>query len=92
MGFEMQHARVMRLGPARVVELYSPPRVTAALPRQSVSGHCVPGLSGLVAGSTFDLHADEAGIAWDFTRPGDRKRAWERIREERPLIVVGSPP
>ena len=44
---------VMRLmGPAKVTELYSPPRVIAILPR-----------SGLVAGSTFDLHVDEAGVA-----------------------------
>ncbi len=45
-----------------------------------------------MAGSTFDLHKDEAGVAWDFTRPGDRKRAWERIRAEKPFLVVGSPP
>ena len=30
--------------------------------------------------------------AWNFTRPGDRKRAWERIRAEKPFLVVGSPP
>jgi hypothetical protein len=66
---------------AAVVELYSPPRVTATLPRL-----------GLLAGSTFDLHADEAGVVWDFTRPADRKRAWERIRAEEPFLVVGSPP
>jgi hypothetical protein len=72
---------VMRLEQARVTELYSPPRVTTTLPRW-----------GLVAGSTFDLHADEAGVAWDFTRPQDRKRAWERIRAEEPFLVVGSPP
>ena len=40
---------VMGLVPAKVAELYSPPRVTATLPRL-----------GLVAGSTFDLHAGEA--------------------------------
>ncbi len=68
----------VRSGPAAIAELYSPPRVTAALPRQSVSGHRVPGLSGLVAGSTFDLYADAAGVTWDFTRPSDRKRAWIR--------------
>ena len=45
-----------------------------------------------MAGSTFDLHADEAGVAWDFTRPSDRKRAWDRIRAEEPFLVVGSPP
>ncbi len=72
---------MMRLEPAAVAELYSPPRVTATLPRL-----------GLVAGPTFDLHADEAGVAWDFTRTQDRKRAWERIRAEEPDRVVGSPP
>jgi hypothetical protein len=71
---------VMRLQPAGVVELYSPPRVTVDLPR------------GLAAGSTFDLHADESGVAWDFRRPRDRQRAWERIRSEEPFLVVGSPP
>ncbi len=74
-------------GPAAVAELYSPPRVTAALPRPSASDW-----SGLVAGSTFDLRADEAGVAWDFTRAGDRKRALERIRAEGPFLVIGSPP
>ncbi len=48
--------------------------------------------SGLVAGSTFDLYADAAGVVWDFTRPSDRKRALERIRAEEPFLVVGSPP
>ena len=67
---------------ARVVELYSPPRVTQALPVAS----------GLVAGSTFDLHADVDGVRWDFDKPQDRKRAWERIRAEEPFLVIGSPP
>ncbi len=72
---------VLRLGPAAAVELYSPPRVTAlGLP------------TGLVRGSTFDLQADEAGVAWDFTKPADRKRAWQRIRAEEPFLVGGSPP
>ncbi len=67
---------------ARVVELYSPPRVTQALPAGT----------GLVAGSTFDLHADVDGVQWDFGKPQDRKRAWERIRAEEPYLVIGSPP
>jgi hypothetical protein len=67
---------------ARVVELYSPPRVTQALPVGS----------GLVAGSTFDLHADINGVTWDFQKPQDRKRALDRIRVEEPFLVVGSPP
>ena len=66
---------------AKVSELYSPPRVTALLPK-----------SGLVAGSTFDLHADEAGVTWDFTQRRDRELAWRRIRAEEPYLVVGSPP
>ncbi len=78
----------MRVVPAAVSGLYSPPRVTATLPRPSAFEH----RSGLVAGSTFDLYADEAGVAWDFTRPSDRKRALERIRAEEPFLVVGSPP
>ncbi len=80
----------VRPGPAAVAELYSPPRVTATLPRLG-SRELASGLT-LVAGSTFDLHADEAGVAWDFTRPQDRKRAWDRIRAEEPFLVVGSPP
>jgi hypothetical protein len=79
--FDANGDAVMRVGPAKVSELYSPPRVTATLPKK-----------GLTAGSTFDLLADEAGIAWDFTRPQDRKRAWERIRAEKPFLVIGSPP
>jgi hypothetical protein len=77
---------VVKVGPAAVAELYSPPRVTAALPRPSAHA------SGLVAGSTFDLIADESGVAWDFTRPSDRRRAWDRLRAEKPYLVVGSPP
>ncbi len=78
------------MGPAAVAELYSPPRVTAALPRP-VCGQQLH-RSELVAGSTFDLHADVDGVAWDFSKPGDRKRAIARIRAEEPFLVVGSPP
>ncbi len=67
-------------GPAAVAELYSPPRVTQALPAGA----------GLVAGSTFDLIADAAGVKWDFAKPLDRKRAWDRIFAEEPSLIVGS--
>ncbi len=80
----------VKMGPAAVAELYSPPRVTAALPRPGC-GQQLP-RSRLVAGSTFDLYADAAGVAWDFTRPGDRKLALDRLRAEEPYLVVGSPP
>jgi hypothetical protein len=92
---------------ARVVELYSPPRVTAILAgancvnkfdaKQVLAGaNCVNKFDlpnrGLVAGSTFDLRADTNGETWDFEKPQDRKRAWERIRAEEPYLVMGSPP
>jgi hypothetical protein len=80
--FDENGDSIMRVGPAAVVELYSPPRVTATLPVGA----------GLVAGSTFDLCADVAGVTWDFEKPQDRKRAWERIRAEEPFLVIGSPP
>ncbi len=73
----------VRIGPTAVAELFSPPRVSKILP--SVGGD-------LVAGSTFDLHADINGVKWNFEQPLDRKRAWERIRAEEPYLVVGSPP
>ncbi len=79
--FDANGDAVMRLESAAVAELYSPPRVTALLPR-----------SGLVAGSCFDLQVDKAGVAWDFTRPSDRRRAWDQLRAEKPFLVVGSPP
>ncbi len=66
----------------RVVELFSPPRVTKALPAGT----------RLVAGSTFDLHADVDGTRWDFSKAQDRKLALERIRAEEPFLVIGSPP
>ena len=69
---------------AKIIELYSPPRVTAligTLPNMSLAG-----------GPTFDLRQDENGASWDFRRREDRQRARARIREERPFVVIGSPP
>ena len=77
----------VKKGPAAMAELFSPPRVTATLPRPSAYN-----TAELVAGSTFDLHADVDGVAWDFSKPGDRQRAIARIRTEKPFLVVGSPP
>ncbi len=80
-------SQLMRIGPAAVAELYSPPRVTTYLAAH-ISGP--PG--DLVAGSTFDLTANADGERWDFSKPSDRKRAFDRIRAEEPYLVVGSPP
>ena len=69
---------------AKVTELFSPPRVTAELGR-------LPFMS-LVGGSTFDLRRDANGVAWDFRKAADRRRAKEQLRREKPFLVAGSPP
>ena len=68
---------------ARVCELFSPPRVTAMARR-------LPRL-GSTAGSTFDLFEDANGVAWDFRRAEDRRRARSIIEQEEPYLVIGSP-
>ena len=69
---------------AKVSELCSPPRVTAELGRLPVMS--------LVGGSCFDLRGDANGVAWDFTKAAHRERARERVRREKPFLVIGSPP
>ena len=69
---------------AKVSELYSPPRVTAQLAR-------LPNL-GLAAGQTFDLRADRNGRKWNFLLAADREMAKRMIQEEKPYLVIGSPP
>ena len=71
---------------ANTVELYSPPRVTSEL---SAAQSLYPGLR---ANSTFYLVADEHGQTYDFRRAADRQRCRERLRTERPWLVIGSPP
>ena len=69
---------------AKVVELYSPPRVTAELGR-------LPHMS-LVGGPTFDLRSGANGVAWDFCKADHRRRAREQFQREEPFLVIGSPP
>ena len=69
---------------AKVIEVYSPPRVTAKARRRfdlNVEG-----------GMSFDLKADENGERWNFSKIEDRARARRRIQQERHYVVVGSPP
>ena len=40
----------------------------------------------------FDMVADSAGRTWDFRRADDRARARRQISEEKPYLVIGSPP
>jgi len=69
---------------AKIVELYSAPRVTKEL----ISMPTFP----LAAGSTFDLRRGADGKSWDFTQACDRAAALRQIRSERPALVIGSPP
>ena len=69
---------------AKIVELYSPPRVTS-------EAATLPGLS-LAGGSTFDLRADANGRSWDFRLESDRRKARAQIAREKPFLVIGSPP
>jgi hypothetical protein len=69
---------------AKVAELYSPPRVTeqiSSLPHVALE----PGL-------TFDLRMGKDGKSWDFRKEADRARARKLISQEKPFIVIGSPP
>ena len=78
LGAELQEAR------AKVAELYSPPRVTAQLAK-------LPQLH-LAPGQTFDLRRDRNGRSWNFLLAADRAEARRLIQEEKPYIVIGSPP
>ena len=69
---------------AVVSEIYSPPRVTAAI-------KLLPELR-LIPGFALDLTtADSDGKLWDFDSKVMRERAMKRVKEERPLLLVGSP-
>ena len=73
-------------GSKRVVtDMFSPPRVNESL-RASPQ-------EGLAPGTSFDLIVDSVtGERWDFLKANDRKRAWTRLEEEDPWLVIGSPP
>ena len=64
--------------------VYSPPRVTAAT-------KLLPELR-LIPGFALDLiTADADGALWDFNMKVMRDRAMKRVKEERPMLLVGSP-
>ena len=68
----------------KVTELFSPPRVTAEMQRTPTMN--------LAAGATYDLRADVHGRSWDFLKQEDRARARKEVSEQKPLMVIGSPP
>jgi hypothetical protein len=78
------HGVSPEMAKAKVVELYSPPRVTKELGR-------VRSLY-LSAGSTFDLIADASGKVWNFLLAEDRARCRRQLAKEKPYLVIGSPP
>ena len=59
-----------------ITEVYSPARVNEVARRW-----------GLKPGSSVDLTN-----GYDFTKPEARKRAWAKIKEEDPFLIIGSPP
>jgi len=69
----------------KVTDFFSPPRVTEQL-------GALPDLTALAPGSTFDLRAEKDGRSWDFLRADHRQEVRQRIAQERPYLVVGSPP
>jgi hypothetical protein len=69
----------------KVTELFSPPRVTEQL-------RSLPNFAFFEPGSTYDLRADKDGRCWDFLRADHRTEVRRQIAEQRPYLVVGSPP
>ena len=59
-----------------VTELYSPQRI-----------HQVCSEFGLKRGTSMDLRT-----GWDFNLEVHRRAAWEQLRRDAPLFVIGSPP
>ena len=65
-------------------EVYSPPRVTKML--SHMSNH------GLMPGLAMDITVlDDEGEPWDFNLEKKKTKALAKIREEKPLFLIGSP-
>ncbi len=85
-GCKRGYARERRQAFNRTVsELFSPPRVAAAT-------KLLPSLK-LLPGLSFDLTTNDPddGEPWDFDRPEKRSKCRRIVREQRPILVVGSP-
>lgn len=59
-----------------IADVFSPARVTT-----------IGEMRGLKAGGSMDLQT-----SWDVTKDEDRSRSWEKLRSDRPLLAIGSPP
>ena len=69
-------------------ELYSPPRVARQLATPPMRQPC----PNLTIGLTSDIIADEQGKSYNLLVMEDRQRCRDRLRMERPCLVVGRPP
>ena len=79
--FRRERSKAIR---AVVSEIYSPPRVTA-------SAKLLPELR-VIPGFALDLTtADVDGRLWDFDEKEMRDRAMERVKSDRPQLLIGSP-
>ena len=69
-----------------VTEIYSPPRVTEML--KHMSNH------NLAPGMALDLTTvgPDDGMPWDLSLEQKQTKVLKRIRREKPLFVIGSPP
>ena len=65
-----------------VAEVYSPPRIVT-----------VAQAAGLRGGFSLDLTApDPDGHVWDFSVQANRVRARKMLDEQKPYVLIGSPP
>ena len=78
---EQMQRQLLSLNGVDITEVYSPERVNAYASEY-----------GLTAGTSMDLTTrDHDGRAWNFDEQEMRERAWERIKKEKPMCVIGSP-
>ena len=68
----------------KIVELFSPPRVTKRLEQLKIDG--------LSIGTTFDLRPNQNGDSYDLTQSKVRAQVRSIWRTEKPYLVIGSPP
>ena len=86
LGGSSRFVREQRQAARRLVsEIYSPPRIT----KEIVEGkwkHVAPGFA-------LDLTVNDPldGLPWDFSRASKRNRARAFLREQKPLLLIGSP-
>ena len=73
---ENQRMLMMMAAGSDLTEVFSPPRIAEAAREM-----------GLIPGESMDLLS-----GWDFSKNADRQRAISYIKENRPFLVVGSPP